>query len=35
MDALRQAAAVAGRFNSGLADIGTDHDHYLAEAFGE
>ena len=31
----RRAAAVAGRFNSGLADISTDHDRYLAEAFGE
>ena len=31
----RRALAAAGRFHSGLTDLSTEHDHYLAEAFGE
>ena len=30
---LRRAIAAAGRFRSGQADISTDHDSYLAEAY--
>ena len=30
-----RAIAVAGRFHSGQADLSTDHDRYLAEAFAE
>lgn len=29
----RRAKAVSGRFNSGLPDVGIDHDKYLAEDF--
>ena len=29
----RRALAAAGRFNSGLPDVGTNHDRYLAEDF--
>lgn len=29
----RRALSIAGRFNSGLADLSTEHDRYLAEAF--
>jgi hypothetical protein len=31
----QRALAVVGRFHSGHADISTEHDRYLAEAFGE
>jgi hypothetical protein len=31
----RRALTVAGQFNSGHSDISTEHDRYLAEAFGE
>ena len=30
----RRALAVSGRFRSGLTDLSTEHDRYLAEAFG-
>lgn len=30
---IRRAIEVAGRFRSGLSDIGTNHDKYVAEAF--
>jgi len=29
----RRALAAAGRFSSGLKDLSTEHDKYLAEAF--
>ncbi len=29
----RRALAAAGRFSSGLRDLSTEHDKYLAEAF--
>jgi hypothetical protein len=29
----RRALAIAGRFHSGLTDLSTEHDRYLAEAF--
>ena len=29
----RRAIAVAGRFNSGLTDVSTNHDDYLTEAY--
>jgi hypothetical protein len=29
----RRAIAAAGKFNSGLPDVGTNYDHYLAEAY--
>ena len=29
----RRALAAAGRFHSGLTDLSTEHDRYLAEAF--
>jgi hypothetical protein len=29
----RRALAAAGRYHSGLTDLSTDHDRYLAEAF--
>jgi hypothetical protein len=29
----RRAIAVAGRFRSGLTDLGVNHDEYLAEAY--
>jgi glycerol dehydrogenase-like iron-containing ADH family enzyme len=29
----RRALAAAGRFSSGLQDLSTEHDKYLAEAF--
>jgi hypothetical protein len=29
----RRALAAAGRFNSGLPDLGTNHDRYLEEDF--
>ncbi len=29
----RRAIAAAGRFRSGLANLSTDHDHYLTEAY--
>lgn len=32
---VRRALAVAGRFRSGLGDLSTEHDQYLAEAFEE
>ena len=32
---IERAIKVAGRFASGLHGISADHDHYLAEAFGE
>ena len=31
----RRAIAAAGRYRSGVSDLGTDHDRYLAEAYGE
>ena len=31
----RRAIAVAGRFRSGLTDLGVKHDEYLAEAYEE
>ena len=31
----RRAIAAAGKFHSGLPDLATNHDHYLAEAYGE
>jgi Arc/MetJ-type ribon-helix-helix transcriptional regulator len=31
----RRAIAAAGKFNSGLPDVGTNHDHYLAEAYAD
>jgi hypothetical protein len=31
----RRAAAVAGRFRSGLADLSSNHDKYLEEAYSE
>ncbi|MEP7359583.1 MAG: ribbon-helix-helix protein, CopG family [Anaerolineales bacterium] len=30
----RRALAAAGRFHSGQTDLSTEHDQYLAEAFG-
>lgn len=30
---IRRAIEVAGRFSSGLSDVGTNHDKYLTEAF--
>jgi predicted DNA-binding ribbon-helix-helix protein len=32
-DRKRRALAAAGRFHSGLTDLSTAHDRYLAEAF--
>jgi len=29
----KRALAAAGRFSSGLRDLSTEHDKYLAEAF--
>ncbi|HEX9373972.1 MAG TPA: ribbon-helix-helix protein, CopG family [Roseiflexaceae bacterium] len=31
----RRAIAAAGTFRSGLSDLATNHDRYLAEAYGE
>ena len=31
----RRAIAAAGKFRSGLADLSSDHDRYLEEAFAE
>jgi hypothetical protein len=31
----RRARAAAGRFASGLGDLGAEHDRYLAESFAE
>ena len=31
----RRAIAAAGRFHSGLTDLSTNHDRYLAEAYAE
>jgi hypothetical protein len=36
MRAMRERALkAAGKFSSGLPDLGLNHDHYLDEAFGE
>jgi hypothetical protein len=31
---IQRAIGVAGKFSSGLEDVGVDHDRHLAEAFG-
>ena len=31
----RRAIAAAGLYRSGVPDLGTEHDRYLAEAYGE
>ncbi len=32
---MRRILSVAGKYNSGLGDVSENHDHYLAEAYGE
>jgi hypothetical protein len=32
-EAIERASAVIGSFSSGLSDVSTRHDHYLAEAY--
>ncbi len=34
-DRIRRAIEIAGRFRSGVGDLGTHHDKYVAEAFKE
>ena len=31
----RRALAVVGKFSSDVTDLSTNHDHYLAEAYGD
>ncbi len=31
----QRSLEILGKFDSGLSDVSTNHDHYLAEAYGE